>query len=48
MLLSVLLGRDVSGKREAESGKCVLAVPSAGVYMVRVGDLPARRVVVMR
>ena len=43
-----MLGHEVSGKRKVESGKCVLAVPSAGVYMVRVGDLPARRVVVVR
>lgn len=43
-----MLGREVNGKRKVESGKCVLAVPTAGVYMVRVGNLPARRVVVMR
>jgi len=42
-----ILGRRVSGKRKVESGKLELAVP-VGVYLVRIGDLPARKVVVIR
>ena len=42
-----ILGRRVSGKQKVERGKLELAVP-AGVYLVRIGDLPARKVVVIR
>lgn len=42
-----ILGRRVSGKRKVVRGKLELAVP-AGVYLVRIGDLPARKVVVIR
>ena len=42
-----ILGRRVSGKRKVERGKLELAVP-AGVYLVRIGDLPARKVVVIK
>ena len=42
-----ILGRRINGKRKVESGKLELAVP-AGVYLVRIGDLPARKVVVIR
>ncbi len=42
-----MLGRRVNGKRKVESGKLELTVP-AGVYLVRIGDLPARKVVVIR
>lgn len=42
-----ILGRRVNGKRKVERGKLELAVP-AGVYLVRIGDLPARKVVVIR
>ena len=42
-----ILGRRINGKRKVESGKLELAVP-AGVYLVRIGDLPARKMVVIR
>ena len=42
-----ILGRRINGKRKVEGGKLELAVP-AGVYLVRIGDLPARKVVVIR
>ena len=43
-----MLGREVCGKRKVESGKSSFTVPVAGIYMVRVGDLPARKVAVLR
>ncbi len=42
-----ILGRRINGKRKVERGKLELAVP-AGVYLVRIGDLPARKVVVIK
>ena len=42
------VGREVNGKRREENGKMAFAVPTSGVYLVRVGDHPARRVVVIR
>lgn len=42
-----MMGRMINGKRKVESGKLELTVP-AGVYLVRIGDLPARKVVVIR
>ena len=42
-----MMGRMINGKQKVESGKLELAVP-AGVYLVRIGDLPARKVVVIR
>ena len=43
-----MLGREVNGKTKSEKGEVILAVPTAGIYMVRIGDLPARRVVVVK
>ena len=43
-----MLGREVNGKGKSEKGKVTLSVPAAGIYMVRVGELPIRRVVVVR
>ena len=43
-----MLGREINGKTKSEKGDIMLPVPTAGVYMVRVGDLPARKVVVLR
>ena len=43
-----MLGREVNGKGKSEKGKVTLSVPAAGIYMVRVGELSIRRVVVVR
>ena len=43
-----MLGREVNGKTKSEKGKVILAVPTAGIYMVRVGNLPTRKVAVLR
>ncbi len=40
--------RVISGKRKAESGKMSYAVPTSGVYLIKIGNYPARRVVVVR
>ena len=40
------VGRRMDAKKE--DGTVELTVPTSGVYMVKVGDLPARRVVVIR
>ena len=42
------VGREINGKRKEENGKTAFAVPASGVYLVRVGDHPARRIVVIR
>ena len=42
------VGREINGKRREENGKMAFAVPTSGVYLVRVGDHPARRIVVIR
>ncbi len=41
-------GRELGGKIKEESGKTVFTVPTSGVYLVKVGDRPARRVVVIK
>ncbi len=42
------VGRELSGKMNAENGKMEMAVPASGVYLVKIGERPARRVVVIR
>lgn len=42
------VGRMISVKRREENGKIVFDVRTSGVYLVKVGDAPARRVVVIR
>ena len=42
------VGRQMSGSRKDESGRMELPVPASGVYMVKIGDRPARRIVVIR
>ena len=41
-----MMGRRVSGEQRTESGD--LVVPASGVYLVRIGDLPARKVMVVK
>ncbi len=43
-----VVGRMISVKRREENGKIVFDVRTSGVYLVKVGDAPARRVVVIR
>ena len=43
-----MLGREVNGKAKSEKGEATLSVPAAGIYMVRVGELPTRKVAVLR
>ena len=43
-----MMGRRVSAERSVEDGERGVPVPASGVYLVRIGDLPARRVVVVR
>ena len=43
-----MLGREVNGKGKSEKGEVTLSVPAAGIYMVRVGELPTRKVAVLR
>ena len=42
-----MLGREVNGKGKSEKGEVTLSVPAAGIYMVRVGELPTRKVAVL-
>lgn len=42
------MGRLVSGKREMKTGKVELPVPVSGVYLVKIGERPARRIVVIK
>lgn len=42
------VGRLMNGKMKVESGKVELPVPASGVYLVKIGERPARRVVVIR
>ena len=42
------LGRQQNGEWKAESGEVRIAVPTSGVYLVKVGQAPARKVVVIR
>ena len=43
-----MLGREMKGRRRDGNGGMRYAVPTAGVYVVHIDDLPARKVVVMR
>ena len=43
-----IMGRKMSEGMKAESGKIEFSVPATGVYMVKVGTMPARRVVVVK
>ena len=40
------VGRRMDAKKE--DGTVELTVPASGVYLVKIGNLPARRVVVLR
>ncbi len=42
------MGREISEKLKVESGKISHVVPASGVYLVKVGNHPARKVVVVR
>ena len=42
------MGRQVRGEMRKEKGEIIFAVPASGVYLVKVGDYPARKVVVIR
>ena len=42
------LGRQLNGKRKDEIGKIELTVSASGVYLVKIGERPARRIVVIR
>ena len=46
--VSDMLGRRLKGKIKNEKGEILFDVPAAGVYMVKVGERPAKRVVVIR
>ncbi|MBR6292776.1 MAG: T9SS type A sorting domain-containing protein [Bacteroidales bacterium] len=43
-----VMGNLVCSKPAEKRGTTALEVPSAGVYMVKVGDFPARKVVVVK
>lgn len=42
------VGRRLNGERRVGSGEFEIAVPASGVYLVKIGEKPARRVVVVR
>ena len=42
------IGRPLEAKREETGYTVSIAVPASGIYLVKIGDWPARRVVVMR
>ncbi len=42
------VGRRLSGERRVEGGEFEMAVPASGFYLVKIGERPARRVVVIR
>ena len=43
-----MMGRQVRGESSAENGEQGVPVPASGVYLVRIGDLPARKVMVIK
>ena len=43
-----MMGREISGIRNVEDENIAVSVPAAGVYLVKVGNYPARRVVVVK
>lgn len=43
-----VVGRMVNGRKREDNGKIIFDVPASGVYLVKVGDAPARRIVVIR
>ncbi len=43
-----MVGRMISGERRVENGEVVISVPASGAYLVRIGQAPARRIVVVR
>ena len=42
------VGREMSGKKKVENGNIEMPVPASGVYLVKIGERPARRVVVVK
>lgn len=48
VLLFDIIGQQIEGKRHFENGATDLIVPASGVYLVKIGNHPARKIVVVK